>query len=91
MEFLFLPGFSTADKVTSVSGRGVDLDAARAAVQRLGGSVRVRSELGAGATIRLEPPSRWPPRGCWSSSRTGCGTGCPCRTCGRWSNCRPPT
>lgn len=91
MEFLFVPGFSTADRVTSVSGRGVGLDAVRAVAQRLGaarGFARRRARARRSGWNSLSP---WPPRGCWSSSRTACGTGCLCRTCGRWLNCRLPT
>ncbi|MFM7736692.1 MAG: chemotaxis protein CheA, partial [Alphaproteobacteria bacterium] len=43
LEFLFLPGFSTAEKVTDASGRGVGLDAVLATMQRMGGTARVRT------------------------------------------------
>lgn len=55
-EFLFLPGFSTAKQVTELSGRGVGLDAVRTQVQGAGGSVIVRSTLGAGTSFNLELP-----------------------------------
>ena len=56
VELIFLPGFSTAETVTALSGRGVGMDAVRAAVQRLGGRVAVSSQLGAGTLIELSLP-----------------------------------
>lgn len=56
LDLLFRPGFSTAAAVTELSGRGVGLDAVRAAIARLGGSVTLESELGAGTTVRLTLP-----------------------------------
>ncbi|HND51601.1 MAG TPA: hybrid sensor histidine kinase/response regulator, partial [Pirellulaceae bacterium] len=55
-EFLFLPGFSTAEKVTDVSGRGVGLDVVYDMVQTVGGQVRVTSEIGRGTTFHLQLP-----------------------------------
>jgi two-component system chemotaxis sensor kinase CheA len=55
-ELVFSPGFSTADSVTSVSGRGVGMDAVRAAVLRLGGRVTVTSQSGAGTCVRITLP-----------------------------------
>ncbi|TWU30822.1 hybrid sensor histidine kinase/response regulator [Novipirellula artificiosorum] len=55
-EFLFLPGFSTANEVTEVSGRGVGLDVVRSMVQDVSGTVRVESKLGAGTTFTLRLP-----------------------------------
>ncbi|WP_210493795.1 chemotaxis protein CheA [Patulibacter sp. SYSU D01012] len=56
IELLFAPGFSTAKTATDVSGRGVGMDAVRAAVGELGGDVTVRSVLGQGTTHRLRLP-----------------------------------
>lgn len=56
IEFLFMPGFSTAEQVSDVSGRGVGMDAVRAAVRGFGGDVRVFSELGKGTTTELRMP-----------------------------------
>ncbi|MES2711243.1 MAG: chemotaxis protein CheA [Pseudomonadota bacterium] len=56
MELVFLPGFSTAAAVTSLSGRGVGMDAVRAAVEALGGKVMLDSRPGAGSTIRISVP-----------------------------------
>lgn len=56
LELLFLPGFSTAATVTSVSGRGVGMDVVRTRVEAIGGSVDVESALGVGTTWRLRIP-----------------------------------
>ncbi|MEW6583069.1 MAG: chemotaxis protein CheA, partial [Actinomycetota bacterium] len=55
VELIFMPGFSTAKTTTDVSGRGVGMDAVRAKITGLNGSVEIRSEVGAGTrfTIRL--------------------------------------
>lgn len=55
-EFLFLPGFSTAGKVTEVSGRGVGLDVVQTMVQEVSGSVRVDSVPGQSTTFTLRLP-----------------------------------
>jgi two-component system sensor histidine kinase and response regulator WspE len=55
-DFLFLPGFSTAERVTEISGRGVGLDVVASMVHSVGGSFRVHSEEGAGTTIHLQLP-----------------------------------
>jgi two-component system, chemotaxis family, sensor histidine kinase and response regulator WspE len=56
LEYLFAPGFSTAETVTEVSGRGVGLDVVRSVVEQVGGSVRVSSQLGIGTTFQLQLP-----------------------------------
>lgn len=56
LEFLFLPGFSTAGQVTDVSGRGVGLDVVQAMVHASGGSVRVTTVPGEGTTFSLHLP-----------------------------------
>ncbi len=56
LDFLFLPGFSTAERVTEVSGRGVGLDVVQSMVAAVGGSVRVTSRPGEGATFYLQLP-----------------------------------
>lgn len=55
-EFMFLPGFSTADRVTEVSGRGVGLDVVQSTVHQLGGTIRIRSQVGASTTFILQLP-----------------------------------
>ena len=54
---IFLPGFSTAAKLTDVSGRGVGMDVVRDAVQRLKGSISVDSETGQGSTFTVHLPT----------------------------------
>ncbi|HHY43499.1 MAG TPA: chemotaxis protein CheA [Coprothermobacter sp.] len=54
--FLFLPGFSTSDTVSEVSGRGVGMDVLKNTVEELGGSVQVRSVLGKGTTVIMRLP-----------------------------------
>jgi two-component system sensor histidine kinase and response regulator WspE len=56
MEFLFLPGFSTAGRLTDISGRGVGLDVVRSIVTEIGGSVSASSEFGEGTVFNLELP-----------------------------------
>lgn len=54
---LFEPGFSMADKITDISGRGVGLDVVKLAIDSLGGQLRVNSELGKGTTFTLVLPT----------------------------------
>ena len=56
LEFLFLPGFSTRDVASHLSGRGVGLNVVQSMVQEAGGSVTVSSTLGAGTMFRLTLP-----------------------------------
>lgn len=55
LQFIFKPGFSTAEKVTQISGRGVGMDVVHSEIKQLGGSVRIHSAPDAGSqfTIRL--------------------------------------
>jgi two-component system chemotaxis sensor kinase CheA len=53
---LFTPGFSTADEITEISGRGVGLDVVKAALDNLKGTIEIESELGVGTTFRLMVP-----------------------------------
>jgi chemotaxis protein histidine kinase CheA len=53
---IFDPGFSTAPEVTNISGRGVGLDVVKAAVEELGGMIRVSSEPGKGTTFEIFLP-----------------------------------
>ena len=53
---IFLPGLSTAEKVTNVSGRGVGMDVVRTNIDKIGGSVDVQSKLGTGTTVRMKIP-----------------------------------
>lgn len=56
VDLIFAPGFSTADTVTNLSGRGVGMNAVRAAVERLGGAVEVRTRPGRGTAVSLTLP-----------------------------------
>ena len=56
VQLVFLPGFSTAESVSDLSGRGVGMDVVRSAVERINGSVTLLSERGRGTTIRLALP-----------------------------------
>ncbi len=53
---IFLPGFSTAEKITNVSGRGVGMDVVKTNVEKIGGTVDVQSTLGRGTTVRVKIP-----------------------------------
>ena len=53
---VFLPGFSTAEKVTEVSGRGVGMDVVRRNIEALGGEVTIESQLDRGSTFRIKLP-----------------------------------
>ncbi|MFI3137628.1 MAG: chemotaxis protein CheA [Methylococcaceae bacterium] len=55
-ELIFMPGFSTAEQVTDVSGRGVGMDVVRRNIQALGGNIELISELGKGSTIAIHLP-----------------------------------
>ncbi len=50
-KFIFLPGLSTAEKVTDVSGRGVGMDVVRQAIEKLRGKIEIESSVGAGTTF----------------------------------------
>lgn len=55
-DLIFQPGFSTADQVSDVSGRGVGMDVVRKNIQGLGGTVSVKSEEGVGSTFTIMLP-----------------------------------
>ncbi len=56
LQLIFLPGFSTAEAVTNVSGRGVGMDVVRTNVEKIGGKVELDSKPGKGTTLRLRIP-----------------------------------
>ena len=56
LALIFLPGLSTKEEITDLSGRGVGADAVRTTVNELGGKIHIESEPGRGTTIRLELP-----------------------------------
>jgi two-component system chemotaxis sensor kinase CheA len=54
--FIFMPGFSTAGKVTSVSGRGVGMDVVRSNIDQIGGTIDVKSVSGRGTSFHIKIP-----------------------------------
>lgn len=56
VQLIFLPGFSTTDSISDLSGRGVGMDVVRSAVERINGTVSLSSERGQGTRIRLTLP-----------------------------------
>jgi two-component system, chemotaxis family, sensor kinase CheA len=56
IDLVFAPGFSTASSVTEISGRGVGMDAVRAAVEKVGGRVSIASRLNEGTTVSFSLP-----------------------------------
>ncbi|HMD97487.1 MAG TPA: chemotaxis protein CheW [Terriglobia bacterium] len=56
LNLLFLPGFSTAAKVTNVSGRGVGMDVVKTNIEKIGGFVDIQNKPGQGATLKIKIP-----------------------------------
>lgn len=56
LQLIFHPGFSTADQVSEISGRGVGMDVVRSSIEKFGGAVDLSSELGEGTTVTLKVP-----------------------------------
>ncbi len=56
LSLIFAPGFSTAEKVTSISGRGVGMDVVRRNIEKLRGKLEIITELGKGTTFRIHLP-----------------------------------
>jgi len=56
VQLIFLPGFSTAEAISDLSGRGVGMDVVRNAVERINGHVELSSQLGKGTRLRLSLP-----------------------------------
>jgi two-component system chemotaxis sensor kinase CheA len=56
LNLVFLPGFSTAEKVTNLSGRGVGMDVVKTNIDRVNGTVDLQSYLGKGTTIKIKIP-----------------------------------
>jgi two-component system chemotaxis sensor kinase CheA len=56
ISLVFKPGFSTAAKITNVSGRGVGMDVVRTNIEKIGGTVDIQSVLGQGSTVRMKIP-----------------------------------
>lgn len=56
LNLIFLPGFSTAETVTNISGRGVGMDVVRSNIERIGGTVDIASRVGEGTTLKIKIP-----------------------------------
>ncbi|MFZ0419001.1 MAG: chemotaxis protein CheW, partial [Candidatus Sulfotelmatobacter sp.] len=56
LDFIFLPGFSTAEQTTDLSGRGVGMDVVRTNLKKLNGTVEIESHLAQGTTVKLRLP-----------------------------------
>ncbi len=56
LELIFLPGFSTKDQISSVSGRGVGMDVVKTNIKKLNGNVMIRSEVGKGTELTISLP-----------------------------------
>lgn len=56
LELIFLPGFSTKEEISAVSGRGVGMDVVKTNIQKLNGSIQITSEQGRGTTISISLP-----------------------------------
>jgi two-component system chemotaxis sensor kinase CheA len=56
LELVFLPGFSTKDEISSVSGRGVGMDVVKTNIQKLNGSIQIQSEPGKGSIFSISLP-----------------------------------
>ena len=56
INMVFLPGFSTAEQVTSISGRGVGMDVIKTNIEKIGGSVDLASTVGEGTTVKIKIP-----------------------------------
>jgi two-component system, chemotaxis family, sensor kinase CheA len=56
LDFIFLPGFSTAEKTNDLSGRGVGMDVVRSNLKKLNGTIDLDSKLGVGTTVLLKLP-----------------------------------
>ncbi|SEP79985.1 two-component system, chemotaxis family, sensor kinase CheA [Solimonas aquatica] len=56
LQLIFLPGFSTVDKVSDLSGRGVGMDVVQSSIKRLHGTIHLESKPGVGTTFRISVP-----------------------------------
>jgi len=56
LELIFMPGFSTKDQVSDLSGRGVGMDVVKSSIQALNGTVQLESKLGQGTCFKLRVP-----------------------------------
>ncbi len=56
LNLIFLPGLSTAEKITNVSGRGVGMDVVKTNIEKIGGSIDLQTQPGQGTTLKIKIP-----------------------------------
>ncbi len=56
LNLIFMPGFSTAERITDVSGRGVGMDVVKTNIEKLNGIIEMETEVGKGTTLRIKLP-----------------------------------
>ena len=56
IRLVFLPGFSTAEKISNISGRGVGMDVVKTNIEKIGGQVDIQSKVGEGTTLKIKIP-----------------------------------
>ncbi len=56
LRLVFLPGFSTAEKISNISGRGVGMDVVKTNIEKIGGQVDIQSKMGEGTTLKIKIP-----------------------------------
>src|SRR5260370_19050956 len=56
LQLLFLPGFSTAERVTNVSGRGVGMDVVKTNIEKIGGTIDLQNQPGQGVAVKIKIP-----------------------------------
>lgn len=56
LNLIFLPGLSTAEKITNVSGRGVGMDVVKTNIEKIGGSIDLQTQAGQGTTLKIKIP-----------------------------------
>ncbi len=56
MQLIFLPGFSTAERITRISGRGVGMDVVKTNIEKIGGTIDIQSTVGQGTTLKIKIP-----------------------------------
>ena len=60
LDLVFEPGFSTADEVTDISGRGVGMDVVKDSITRLGGTIDIHTQVGRGTEMHIKVPLALP-------------------------------
>ena len=91
LNLIFLPGFSTADKVTNISGRGVGMDVVKTNIEKIGGTVDLTSTLGHGTTVKIKIPLTLAIIPAWSCRPPASGSPSRRSACSNWSASKEPT